>query len=97
MTAESAGEGQGSTFSVYPADSRRRDRGPPVPCPSSGAPRARTLDLEGTHVLIVDDEPDARELLRVMLADTGARISEAESAAEALRIYSRGSARHHPG
>ena len=39
-------------------------------------------------MLIVDDEPDARELLRVMLATTGARISEAETAAEALRIYS---------
>ena len=45
------------------------------------------LDLDGTHVLIVDDEPDARELLRAMLSNTNARISEAESAAEALRIY----------
>jgi CheY-like chemotaxis protein len=51
-------------------------------------PRATTLDLEGAHVLIVDDEADARELLRVMLSNTNARISEAESAAEALRIYS---------
>jgi CheY-like chemotaxis protein len=39
-------------------------------------------------VLIVDDEPDARELVRVMLATTGARVSEAESAGEALRVYS---------
>jgi CheY-like chemotaxis protein len=51
-------------------------------------PRTRALELDGTHVLIVDDEADARELLRVMLASTGARISEAETAAEALRIYS---------
>ena len=47
----------------------------------------RTLDLDGAHVLIVDDEPDARELLRAMLANTGARISEADTAAEALRIF----------
>ena len=39
------------------------------------------------RVLIVDDETDARALLRAMLADTGARISEADSADEALRIF----------
>jgi CheY-like chemotaxis protein len=50
--------------------------------------RVAPLDLDGTHVLIVDDEPDARDLLRVMLSNTNARISEADSAAEALRIYS---------
>ena len=53
-----------------------------------GARVPRALDLDGTHVLIVDDEPDARELLRVMLSQTDARISEAENAVEALRIYS---------
>src|SRR5688572_14551895 len=87
MTADSPGEGQGATFSVYLP---LRDAEPrlPVPVPVEPRQRTRTLDLEGTHVLIVDDGPDARELLRVMLADTGARISEAETAAEALRIYS---------
>ena len=46
----------------------------------------RTLDLDGAHILIVDDERDPRDLLRAMLADTGARISEADSATEALRV-----------
>ena len=45
------------------------------------------MDLGGRHVLIVDDDPDARELLRVMLSNTGARISEADTAAAALRVY----------
>ena len=40
-------------------------------------------------MLIVDDERDARELLRAMLATTSARITEAESAREALHIISR--------
>lgn len=40
-------------------------------------------------MLIVDDEPDARELMRAILADTGARISEAASAKEALEIVRR--------
>ena len=87
MTADSPGEGQGSTFSVF-LPVREAEHRPPAPVSSERRPRARTLDLENTHVLIVDDEPDARELLRVMLSNTAARISEAESAAEALRVYS---------
>jgi signal transduction histidine kinase/CheY-like chemotaxis protein len=87
MTASSAGEGQGSTFSVY-LPAREGQPRLPAPVPVERRPRARTLDLDGAHVLIVDDEPDARELLRVMLSNASARISEAESAADALRIYS---------
>ncbi len=89
MTANSAGEGQGSTFSVY-LPIREAETRPAPAMPVDRRPRARAIDLEGTHVLIVDDEPDARELLRVMLAQTGARVSEAESAADALRVYSEG-------
>jgi signal transduction histidine kinase/CheY-like chemotaxis protein len=87
MTAESPGEGQGSTFSVYLPVREAEQRPAPVVAPEK-RPRSRTVNLEGTHVLIVDDEPDARELLRVMLSSSSARISEAASAAEALRIYS---------
>ena len=87
MTADSAGEGQGSTFSVF-LPVREAEQRPAPAVPAERRPRSRKVDLEGTHVLIVDDEPDARELLRVMLASSSARISEAESAADALRIYS---------
>ena len=87
MTADSGGEGQGSTFSVFLPIRQAEHRVAPA-VPVERRPRERALELDGTHVLIVDDEPDARELLRVMLASTGARISEAETAAEALRIYS---------
>ena len=86
MTAESAGEGQGSTFSVFlPIREAEHRLSPTIPV--ERRPRSRSIDLDGTHVLIVDDEPDARELLRVMVTDTGARISEAASAAEALTLY----------
>ena len=87
MTADSAGEGQGSTFSVYLPIRAAEHRLAASVVPDR-RPRSRALDLDGAHVLIVDDEADARELLRVMLASTGARISEAQTAAEALRIYS---------
>jgi CheY-like chemotaxis protein len=87
MTADSAGEGQGSTFSVYlPIREAEHRLGASI-LPDR-RPRSRALELDGAHVLIVDDEADARELLRVILASTGARISEAQTAPEALRIYS---------
>jgi signal transduction histidine kinase/ActR/RegA family two-component response regulator len=87
MTADSAGEGQGSTFSVFLPIREAEHRVSPT-IAVERRPRSRAIDLDGTHVLIVDDEPDARELLRGMLTDTGARISEAASAAEALSLYS---------
>ena len=87
MTADSGGEGHGATFTVY-LPLRDAEPRAPFPAPVEPRTRARMLDLDGMHVLVVDDEPDARELLRVMLSGSGARISEAETAAEALRIYS---------
>jgi CheY-like chemotaxis protein len=85
MRAESAGAGLGSTFTVYLPMQQPEPRGA-VTLPGTRAPLARTLDLEGVHVLIVDDDGDARELLRTMLATTGARISEADSARNTLRL-----------
>jgi signal transduction histidine kinase/ActR/RegA family two-component response regulator len=87
MTASSGGEGQGSTFSVF-LPMRRVEHRVSAPVSVERRPLGRSLDLDGTHVLIVDDEADARELMRVMLARTGARVSEAETADEALRTYS---------
>ena len=86
LTAESEGEGKGATFIVHLPE-RDADQYLPVPALSPTHPaRARQVDLEGAHILIVDDEPDARDLLRAMLATTGAHISAAESAGDALRV-----------
>ena len=84
LTAESEGEGKGSTFTVY-LPARQVDQRPSVPTPDERA-LAAVMNLDGSHILIVDDERDARELLRAMLEKTRARISEAASAGEALRI-----------
>jgi CheY-like chemotaxis protein len=42
--------------------------------------------LSGIKVLVVDDETDARQLVRRVLKDCGAEVAVAESAAEALRL-----------
>lgn len=44
------------------------------------------MNASGHHILIVDDEPPLRRLLRVALGDAGYRVSEAAGGVEALRV-----------
>ena len=46
--------------------------------------------MGGPHVLVVDDDPDARLLLRTVLEDRGFRVEEAPDGPEALDILERG-------
>jgi CheY-like chemotaxis protein len=82
VRAESAGEGQGATFTVElpllatmatPAALRAE--------PTAGTEGLPALD--GVRVLVVDDEPDARELVTAVLERCGAVVELAASAAEA--------------
>jgi len=83
------GEGQGTTFTVQlpltvihrAADDKGRVH--PKALPAVSADYHRT-DLSGLKVLVVDDEGDARELIRHVLIDCGAEVIHARSAAEAL-------------
>jgi CheY-like chemotaxis protein len=43
------------------------------------------LSLEGSTVVVVDDQPDSRELLAALLESGGARVRQCESAAAALQ------------
>jgi CheY-like chemotaxis protein len=45
--------------------------------------------LDGSRVLVVDDEPDANESLSVLLSSLGAEVSVAASVAQALEILDR--------
>jgi CheY-like chemotaxis protein len=45
-----------------------------------------TASLDGVRVLIVDDEPDARELLSAVLTQAGATVQSAGGASEALSL-----------
>jgi CheY-like chemotaxis protein len=92
VEAASAGVGQGSTFSVrLPVRAVRMDEDP-----ESGDQGARRdggrhepvesalVRLDGLRILVVDDEADARRLLSRLLRSTGAIVTAAASAAEAL-------------
>ena len=83
--AESAGEGRGATFTVRL--SVRAVRGPEA---EARPPEAPGPDLAGVRVLVVEDEPDAREMVAVLLRHYGAEVRVAGSAAEAWGQLSAG-------
>ncbi|HEV7800908.1 MAG TPA: response regulator [Burkholderiales bacterium] len=48
--------------------------------------RRKTTDLSGVKVLVVDDEPDARALLKRVLDECDAEVFTASNAVEALAV-----------
>jgi signal transduction histidine kinase/CheY-like chemotaxis protein len=90
VAATSKGEGQGAEFTVdlpvqivhareilagqhYDSASRDVD--------------GKHLSLEGIHVLVVDDEPDSRELARRLLVQHQATVTVADCVDEALSLF----------
>src|SRR5205823_7408636 len=81
---------QGATFTVQlptlnetgtvAAAGRHRGEGPPVP---------RLAPLQSVRLLVVDDDPDARDLLSTILQEAGAEVCAASSAEEALAMFER--------
>ena len=81
VEAASEGAGQGAKFSVHLPipDSKTSTAGDRQ---SRGA--GRPLKLSGVSILVVDDEPDSREVLAEILRQYGAKTRTAASASEAL-------------
>ncbi|MFO7278181.1 MAG: response regulator [Pseudomonadota bacterium] len=82
VEAASPGVGKGATFTV-----RLPVRAHTAPGRTETAPTVRPSNpslLAGLHVLVVDDDPHARELMSCILEGFGARVSLAESGAAAL-------------
>jgi signal transduction histidine kinase len=90
--AESTGPDQGSTFTVkLPLMPMQRLAGEEVRRhPAAAGDRPTPLsELQGVRVLLVDDDPDSNEAVRVMLDHCGAEVRVAGSATKALEILSR--------
>ncbi len=92
--AESAGEGRGASFALTLPWSARGERArttAPVLRPTAGQCETPTVPslLGGLHLLVVDDEPDARELLAAALEQMGAEVQVVGSADEALTAIAR--------
>jgi PAS domain S-box-containing protein len=94
IKAASAGIGKGTTFTVTlpiavlapepPVDLPRR---PPVVVSGAKAKLEIGTALNGVKVLVVDDEPDARALVKRLLEDCNAIVTTAAGAAEALDAF----------
>lgn len=92
VRAESGGEGHGATFIVTLPSKVAEDQDRVV---QSGIAPARTSQrtefaapsLLGLRVLVVDDESDARELLRRILSQQSAQVVTAATAALAMAAH----------
>ncbi|MBP5976842.1 PAS domain S-box protein [Brasilonema sp. CT11] len=81
--ANSLGEGQGATFTVEI----------PLAPKSVEMPQIKQLpqpvcDLSGIQVLVVDDDPDSRELIAFVLKQENASVTAVSSGSHALQAFS---------
>ncbi|MBA2305160.1 MAG: PAS domain S-box protein [Acidobacteria bacterium] len=87
----SPGEGLGTTVTVHLPLSAVHWRASTVerqhPAASGGsAPPAVAGELSGLRVVVVDDQADARDLIKRVLEDCGATVATAATADEAVRL-----------
>ncbi|QSJ16568.1 MASE1 domain-containing protein [Nostoc sp. UHCC 0702] len=84
VKAESLGEGMGATFTVrlpLMLNITQKDE--------NTVKQHNYLNLEGLHILVVDDEIDTRDFLSIMLKQFGAMVSVVASAGEALEFIAK--------
>jgi signal transduction histidine kinase/CheY-like chemotaxis protein len=82
IEAYSAGLGQGSTFTARLPSSQSRFQINSQP--SDTTPHDELPSLTGVRILVVDDEPDALDLLQFVLESCGAIVTLARSVADAI-------------
>jgi signal transduction histidine kinase/ActR/RegA family two-component response regulator len=85
--AQSAGLGRGATFTVRLPATPQADVTPETRTDvlRASGDFARPSGLEGLRVLVIEDEPDARDLLATILETCGVHVRTARTAADALR------------
>jgi PAS domain S-box-containing protein len=93
VRVKSAGQGLGATFTIAlplvavqaPLEPEAERRHPRL-TPTLTGMADTCLELKGVRVLVVDDEPDARALVRRLLEDCEAVVASAGSAKEAIAL-----------
>jgi len=89
VRAESAGLGKGSTFTIQlPLPDGAREATPAYPMAELHH-KGDEKRLQGFRILVVDDEPDARDFISFILEQFGAQTAAAESAQQALAEFDR--------
>lgn len=93
VSVKSNGEGQGTTFCVHlPVTIVHRDDAGGERVHTNKPKRSADYNhsvLSGLKVLVVDDEPDARDLLEHVLAECEAQVLTASNAEDAVAIIER--------
>jgi signal transduction histidine kinase len=92
VAAESEGEGQGSQFFVrLPLSSAVNGDSAETPSdsPATESVRSQTASLLGVRALIVEDQPESRDVLTRALNGYGAETVAAGTAAEAISLLDR--------
>lgn len=86
IVADSAGPHLGATFTVtLPLEARAVHA---MPAATTGIAQ-RSVELAGVHAVVIDDQLEAREALRALLTQFGARVEVAASSQAALELIDR--------
>jgi PAS domain S-box-containing protein len=94
VRVKTAGIGLGSTFTVelpltvvHAEPESDANRQHPAKSVTAELCRDAGVELQGISVLVVDDEPDARSLVKHVLEECGALVRTASSATEAFELF----------
>ena len=85
VTAESIGLGHGARFEVRLPLTTGAETEAPVEVAKE---RETGKRLDGFDILIVEDDPDSREVLQIFLEQSGASVRTADSARSAMNLFS---------
>lgn len=92
VAVHSEGEGRGATFTIAlpvaaPVTVATSDNDPSLDQSSDVIAFSSAEILQGLRILVVDDEPDARDLLSAILKRCGSDVRCSESAEDAVRAF----------
>ena len=86
ISAQNVDLGSGAVFTVkLPLPSTELTL-EPAPAPGASEEPVTEVDLAGVHILVVEDDLDALDLITIDLAEHGAKVRGVGSAAEALSL-----------